>query len=192
MRPATAGFIEKQQNDKISPIFAQKALEPIVSGCYKCTIDISSSPVPATVTPAFEMRSTTVLFIKNRQNHRNSTIFSQNHLISPVSELFNWNNNEESLPMLPIAPTKHPCDMSEDFLKNFFFFFLLPFMIVIFRDEGVAKSKGAGQAQLCPEVFLSQFPLFHLFGYPISFCLTITYLFTGRFFSCLLHILLVS
>jgi hypothetical protein len=119
-RSASTGFTENNQNVEKSPIFAQKAPEPIVSSHSNCADDISSLPTPTTIVTALETHSVTVGLTQKRPKMRILTNFNQNHLKSLVLDHFNWADDTESLSIPPIAPTKHPCDLPGEYCNVFF------------------------------------------------------------------------
>jgi hypothetical protein len=109
MRPAAAGFIGNHQKIEKSPIFAQKQT---VLDHSRSADDVDTSPLPTTIATSIEMRLEMAAFTENHENHRKPPIFNQKHPKTLVMELFNWENNSESLPTKYIPPTKHPCTIS--------------------------------------------------------------------------------
>ena len=109
-RSDSIGFTENNQKVEKSPIFTQKAPEPIISGHLKCMDDIDTSPALTTTVTALETRSATTDFMKIYKKVEKSTTFNQNHSKSLVSGCF----STVLLPMPSISPTKHPCYLSGD------------------------------------------------------------------------------
>lgn len=97
------------KNYEKSPIFAQKAPEPIITGHSNYANDIDTSPASTTIVTGLKTRSAPSVFTKKVEN---SPIFSQNHTKSRILEHFYWEINTEPLTTPFILPTKHPCDPS--------------------------------------------------------------------------------
>ena len=139
----TAGFMKIHQKIPNSPILTKIAPESLVSSHSKKTDDIYLLLPLTIIVTAPKTHSSTAVFTKIHQKLENSPIFTK---IAPeplVSDCL----LAYFLPPPSIVPTKHPC------------------VTVIFRrgDEGVAKSKGAGQAQIYIHTQIS-FIFFACFG----------------------------
>ena len=77
-RSESTGFTENIQKVEKSPIFAQNAPEPIISGHSKCEDNIDTSPAPTTIVSDLETCSEMAVFMKNHKNHRKSSIHQEN------------------------------------------------------------------------------------------------------------------
>ena len=118
-RSASTGFAENYQKVEKSPVFAQKAPEPIVSGHSKCADDVDMPLALTTISTALKMHLETAAFMKNHKNHRKSAIFTKNYPKSPILGCFKRANNAEPLLAPSILPMKHPCDLSSLFSNEF-------------------------------------------------------------------------
>ena len=87
---AYAGFIEKHQNGKKSPIFAQNAPKPIISGNPNCANDIYTPLPPTTIVLHLKTRSASTTFAENFQK---SPIFAPKAPELVVTGLYNSANN---------------------------------------------------------------------------------------------------
>lgn len=96
------GFVKNFQKVKKSPIFAQKAPEPIVSGHSKRADDIYTAQAPTIVILDLATHSETARFTQKQPKTRKSSILGH----------FDWAINTDSLATPLILPTKHPCDLS--------------------------------------------------------------------------------
>ena len=118
-RSALTNYIDIVQKVENSPIFTPKAPKPIILERYKFTNIIDLYPKITTIAIAPEKRSETAVFTQKRPKTRKLTLFNQNHLDLFVSGRFAGKYTTELLPTPSIAPTKHPCNISEGFLFLF-------------------------------------------------------------------------
>jgi hypothetical protein len=118
-RPESTDFIKNCLNIEKGLIFAQKAPEPIFSGHSQCANNIDTSAAPSTISTGLEMRLEMATFMKNHKNHRKS----------PILGCFKGLDIAKSLPAPSIAPTKHPCSLSDLFK----FFRIIYFLFVILQ-----------------------------------------------------------
>jgi hypothetical protein len=105
-------FVINHQKTEMSPIFTQKAMDPIVSDNSKRTNDVDTPPALATIIPASETPSATAGFMKNHQNIENSPVFSQKILEPLVTKHFSWADDTYVSHTTPISPMKSPRDLS--------------------------------------------------------------------------------
>ena len=126
-RLESASFMKIHQKHEKSHIFPKIVPESLVSGHSKWMDDIYSFLPPPVIVTAFETCSTTAYFMKIHQKVEKSTNFNQNHLKLLVSGCFFI----ELLPTSSIAPTKHPCDLSEDYNVYFSHFICQTFSQIL-------------------------------------------------------------
>ena len=116
---ASTNYTETIQKVENQLIFTQKATEPIISGCYKCTNTVDSFLEPTTISTASKTRSASTSFVKNYRKLEKSIIFAKKDPEPLILGRFKWANDSESLETPFILPTKHPCNLS-DLLSNKF------------------------------------------------------------------------
>ena len=110
-RSASTGFTENNQKIEISPIFTQNHLEAIILGYSKCADNIDSPLTPTTIITALEICSALGGFTEKHQKVEKPTTIYIPKGPKPAEPL---TPTSSGLHTPSIAPTKHPCNLSED------------------------------------------------------------------------------